>query len=179
MCNASLKEIINQDAKFFKSFPKHEQVKMFLTNDHFYLIHVFMKYLRKEEYYARKSGIFNKILEVVYARKKNNLGNKLGFYIKPNSLGAGTVLYHHGNIIINGSARLGLNCKLHGDNCIGNDGKSLAAPILGNNVDVGVGAKIIGGIVIADNVKIGAGAVVTRSCYKEGATLVGVPAKEI
>ena len=47
----------------------------------------------------------------------------------------------------------------------------------GDRVDIGVGAKIIGDITIADDVKIGAGAVVTKSCLKQGATLVGIPAK--
>lgn len=51
------------------------------------------------------------------------------------------------------------------------------APVIGNNVEIGVGAKIIGDIYIADNIKIGAGAVVTKSFYEEGITLVGIPAK--
>ena len=51
--------------------------------------------------------------------------------------------------------------------------------MIGNRVDIGVGAKIIGGITIADDVKIGAGAVVTKSCSEIGATLVGVPARKI
>ena len=55
----------------------------------------------------------------------------------------------------------------------------MAAPVIGNNVDIGVGAKIIGDITIADDVKIGAGAVVTKSCLEKGATLVGIPAKPV
>ncbi|MCO4605885.1 Serine acetyltransferase [Streptococcus infantarius subsp. infantarius] len=62
-------------------------------------------------------------------------------------------------------------------NCIGNSGSEKQAPIIGNNVDIGVGAKIIGDVKIADNITIGANAVVTKSCTIEGATLVGVPAK--
>ena len=49
----------------------------------------------------------------------------------------------------------------------------------GDNVDIGVGAKIIGGVTIADNIKIGANAVVTKSFYEEGITLVGVPARKL
>ena len=105
-------------------------------------------------------------MEFIYSRRKNKLGNTLGFYINPYTLGAGTVIYHHGSIIINSDAILGCGCKLHGNNCIGNDGKSF-------------GASIIGNITIADDVQIGAGAVVVKSCLRKGARLVGIPAKEI
>lgn len=123
--------------------------------------------------------VFNKVMEFIYSRRKNKLGNTLGFYINLNTLGAGTIIYHHGLIIINSDAVVGCGCKLHGNNCIGNDGVSLKAPHIGNNVEIGFGASIIGDVTIADDVKIGAGAVVVKSCLKKGACLVGVPAKEV
>jgi len=52
------------------------------------------------------------------------------------------------------------------------------APILGSNIFIGAGAKIIGGISIGDNVKIGANAVVVKS-LPSNVTAVGVPAKII
>ena len=126
-----------------------------------------------------KKNLFSKILETFYARKKNKLGLKLGFYISPNSLGRNVTIWHHGNIIINGDARLGEGCVLHGNNCIGNNGKDLGVPIIGNNVEIGYGAVVIGNVRIASNVKIAAGAVVVKSCDTEGVTLAGVPAKVI
>lgn len=123
--------------------------------------------------------VVNKVMEFIYSRRKNKLGNTLGFYINPNTLGAGTIIYHHGSIIINSDAVLGRGCKLHGNNCIGNNGKSLMAPHIGNNVEIGFGASIIGDVTIADDVQIGAGAVVVKSCLKKGARLVGIPAEEI
>lgn len=77
-------------------------------------------------------------------------------------------------------AKIGKNCQFHGNNCVGNKGVlDEAAPRLGDNVEIGVGAKIIGDIYIADGVKIGANAVVVKSCYNKGATLVGIPALEV
>lgn len=71
-------------------------------------------------------------------------------------------------------------CQLHGNNCIGNNRKEdERSPHIGNNVEIGVGAKIIGDIYVVDNVKIGANAVVVKSCFTNGATLVGVPAHEV
>ena len=46
-------------------------------------------------------------------------------------------------------------------------------------MDIGIGAKILGGIEIADNIKIGANAVVVKSELEEGKTLVGIPAHTV
>ena len=151
----SLKEYIEADNEYFMSYSAKTRMRLHITHDHLCVIKKFMYYLRMEEY------------------------NKLGFYIRPNSLGKGVTIFHHGTIIVHGNARLGENCKLHGDNCIGNNGITNDVPMIGNNVDIGFGAKIIGGIKIADNVKIGAGAIVVKDCLHNGATLVGIPAREI
>ena len=71
---------------------------------------------------------------------------------------------------------MGKNCILHGANVIGNMGNDLKAPVIGNNVRLGAGAKVLGDVYIADGVQIGAGAVVLKSCYEEDVLLVGVPA---
>ena len=171
-----LKEYIKEDQKYLDSYPKKRRFRLWVSGDHLYQIRKYMIFLRKEEYYFNKKGSLYRVAELIYARKKNRLGNKLGFYIRPNSLGKGATIYHHGTIIIHGDAKLGKNCGLHGDNCIGNNGITNFAPQIGDNVDIGFGAKILGNIKIANNVKIGAGAVVVTSCDVEGATLVGIPA---
>ena len=50
---------------------------------------------------------------------------------------------------------------------------------IGDNVYLGPGAKVFGDIVLGDNIQVGANAVVTKSCLKDGAVLVGVPAQEV
>lgn len=175
----SLKECIKADNEYYMSYSAKTRFRLRITQDHLYMIKKFMYYLRMEEYHHNKNGWCSRLLEFVYARMKNRISNKLGFYIRPNSLGKGTTIFHHGTIIVHGNARLGENCKLHGDNCIGNNGITNDVPIIGNNVDIGFGAKIIGGIKIADDVKIGAGAIVIKDCLRKGTTLVGVPAHEV
>ena len=98
----------------------------------------------------------------------------IGVEIPENVFDEGLIIHHNGNIVVNGSAKVGKNCQLHGDNCIGNVGKENR-----NNVEIGVGAKVIGGITLADNIKIGANAVVTQSFYEDGITLVGIPARKL
>ena len=63
---------------------------------------------------------------------------------------------------------------------MGNAGPhNLACPDLGDNIRIGVGAKIIGGVKIANNVTIAAGAVVVNSFEEEGITIGGIPARRI
>ena len=50
------------------------------------------------------------------------------------------------------------------------------SPVIGNDVFIGTGAKIIGGVTIGDNVKIGANAVVVKD-IPSGCTALGIPAK--
>lgn len=49
-------------------------------------------------------------------------------------------------------------------------------PTIGNNVLIGMGAKVIGAITVGDNARIGANAVVTRP-VPANATVVGIPGK--
>ena len=95
------------------------------------------------------------------------------------NVGEGVYLIHNGPIVINSAAVLGKGVKLHGDNCIGNDGITDDCPLIGDGVDIGVGAKILGGVSIASGCVIGAGAVVVKDAPVSGSVLVGVPAKAI
>lgn len=164
-----MNNILQQEKKLYFKNKKQYFISM-ITNEHNYLIWKYIEYLRKEE------NSTNKLVEYYFRRKKNNLGAKLGILIYAGTCDAGLHIWHYGSIIINGYSKVGKNCTLHGQNCIGNNGKDDGCPIIGDNVDIGVGASIIGAVYIANNVKIGAGAVVTKSCYEEGAVLVGIPA---
>ena len=88
--------------------------------------------------------------------------------------GPGFVLIHSYGIVINSAVRGGCNVKLEHLVTIGAEkGQS---PQLGDNVFVGAGARIIGGVKLGDNSKIGANAVVTKD-VPANATAVGVPAR--
>ena len=120
----------------------------------------------------------NKILQYYFSRKKNLLGIRLGFSINAGCFDIGLKIYHYGSIIVNPKSRIGKNCTIHGNCCIGSKGTFPDdSPVIGNNVDIGQNAQILGGIYIADGVKIGAGAVVTKSVLVPGVTVVGVPAR--
>ena len=86
---------------------------------------------------------------------------------------SGFVIMHPVGIIINSKVTGKNDITLESGVVIGDEkGQS---PQLKNNIFVGAGAKIIGGLVVNDNVKIGANAVVTKSA-PQGATMLGIPA---
>lgn len=134
---------------------------------------------RKFDWYSsRPRTLFNLIPYVFWLRRSNALARKIGVEINTKNIEKGFLLYHTGATVINGGSVVGANLRLHGNNCIGNGGPhNLKCPKIGNNVVVGVGAKIFGDIEIADNVRIGAGAVVNKSILEEGALVVGVPGR--
>ena len=111
--------------------------------------------------------------------KKNRLGRKLGIECNEQTFEKGLVIYHSQEIVVNGLARVGANCHLHGNNCIGTDGITADCPIIGNNVVLGVGAKVLGGVRIANDITIAAGAVVVDSFLEPGVVIGGVPARII
>lgn len=149
-------------------------LRVWVLREHEYYIWKYQKLLRKEEYYAIKN---NTILSTYYRIRKNKLGRKLGFTIHKFVFAQGLRIWHYGNITVNANAKVGRNCTLHGDNCIGNNGKDNNCPQIGDNVELGVGAKIIGNVTLGDNVIIGAGAVVTNSFPNGNVVLVGIPAR--
>lgn len=138
---------------------------------------------RKTDYYKYRinnnPSILEKIMYIYYIKRRNHISKQLGLEIETGNIGKGLMIYHYaGGIVINGNSIIGENCHLHGNNCIGNAGpNNLRCPIIGNNVMIGVGAKIIGNVKIVDNVKIAAGAVVIKDILEEGCTVAGIPAK--
>ena len=76
-------------------------------------------------------------------------------------------------------SKIGDGCLFHGDNCVGNNGSDNNCPTLGNHVELGIGAKVIGGVTLADHIQVGANAVVTKSFTEPGITLAGIPAVKI
>lgn len=96
------------------------------------------------------------------------------------NIGSGFYVGHFGNIIVSPGATIGKNCNISQGVTIGvhNRGDYKGIPIIGDNVYIGPGAKIFGGIKIGNNVAIGANCVVTKD-IPEYSVVVGVPGKVI
>lgn len=92
------------------------------------------------------------------------------------NIGKNFVIDHFGGIIISGYASFGDDCRIRNGVVVGlKNINQPIAPIIGNRVDIGAGAKLLGPIKIGDDVIIGANAVVI-SDVPNNSIAVGVPA---
>lgn len=92
-------------------------------------------------------------------------------------IGGGLLLPHPNGVVIHPDVLIGPNCLIFqqvtfGTGKVGEDGR---VPRVGGHVDIGAGAKVLGGISIGDHALIGANAVVLTD-VPPGKTAVGIPA---
>lgn len=108
---------------------------------------------------------------------------RLNAYVEINTLaiGPGLRIYHGDGIVIASGTVIGRGMTIEHQvtigNRIGHEGE-LGCPTIGDNVFIGVGAKVLGAIHIGNNVRIGANAVVLHD-VPDNATVVGVPGKVV
>lgn len=84
---------------------------------------------------------------------------------------------HPNRIVIHPAAEIGGNCLIFQQVTIG-AGPTPGLPRIVGHVDIGAGAKVLGGVTIGDHARIGANAVVPRD-VPAGTTAVGVPARVV
>ena len=150
-------------------------MKLFTGSERAVIWH-FQKRLRITEYHIncghKIRGFFSKV-------KLNKLSNKYCLHININNCEKGLKIMHLGPILMNGHVRCGENLSIHINTALAAHGVTDGIPVIGNNVVIGVGANIIGGINIADGIAIGANSLVNKSFLEENIAVAGVPAKKI
>jgi serine O-acetyltransferase len=91
-------------------------------------------------------------------------------------IGRGFVIEHSGGIVVSGFARFGDHCRIRNGVVIGLARvEDPCAPQIGDHVDIGAGAKLLGNIRIGNHVHIGANAVVLGD-VPDHSIAVGIPA---
>lgn len=120
---------------------------------------------------------FSILYRALYRKIRNVYGIDLPYTVK---LGRRVIIEHQGAIIIHGDCWIGDDSIIRQGVTLGNRHleRPFEAPKLGDRVNVGAGAKILGNVTIGDDVNIGANAVVL-SDIPPGKTVVGIPAKII
>ena len=89
-------------------------------------------------------------------------------------LGGGLLIPHPTGIVIHPAARIGTNCLIMQQVTIGGS-RGAGVPTIGDGVDIGPGAKILGGVTIGDGAIVGACSLVLKN-VPAGAVAYGVPA---
>jgi serine O-acetyltransferase len=90
--------------------------------------------------------------------------------------GPGFVLIHSTGVVINGAVRGGAGVHIEHQVTIGAERRE--SPVIGDDVFIGAGAKIIGNVSIGEGARIGANAVVIADVPAHH-TAVGVPARVV
>lgn len=143
-----------------------------------YYIWKYIKTLRKSEYYVTKRNKCYFLLKVWNLYKLRKYGRITGFQLPLFVFEKGLNIYHWGNIIVNGNAKIGENCTIYADVLIGHKSPGKPCPRIGNNCFICSGAKIIGDISIGDNVVIAHNTVVFKD-VPSNCIIAGNPAKII
>ncbi len=129
--------------------------------------------------YARRRTLAKLFLFPFYKLRMRRAAAKVGAEMHESmQIGKGLHIAHSGCIVLHQDAVLGENVSLSHGVTVGQtirDGR-VCVPVIGSNVYIAPGAKVIGDIRVGDNVAIGANAVVTRD-VPSGAVVAGCPAR--
>ena len=106
---------------------------------------------------------------------RNIYGIELPYTAK---VGRRVVFEHQGGVVVHGGAEIGDDCVIRQGVTIGNKrlDRPNEAPKLGDRVNVGAGAKILGAVEVGDGAAIGANSVVVKDVEPDTA-VVGIPAE--
>jgi len=107
----------------------------------------------------------------------------LGVELPPETqIGPGLCLMHPQAIVINKEVVIGARCMVRASTTLGNKldthRRDLGSPVIGDGVEFGVGAIVIGPVTVGSGARVGAGAVVVRD-VPPGAVVAGNPARAI
>ena len=132
--------------------------------------------LRKTEYFVNTG---KRIRATIYQARLMRFQNKYCIKIPLNTCDKGLMISHVYPLGMNGNVSVGKNCRIMPYAKLGGDDRLDKAPVLGDNVTLGLDCTVVGDVYLADGITVGAGAVVTKSFYEPGIHIAGVPARKI
>ena len=168
-----LKQYIRQDLKWVGGHPYRTLFSRYFFEPGF----KFIFWLRLTRYLflkGKRALPFFLMARLVY----KHLEYKYSFDISYQAqIGPGLTVAHYGYIIVTSSTTLGSNCSLRPGVVFGKKlTEHTSGAIVGDMVEFGVGAKIVGNVKIGNNVIVGANAVITKD-VPDNSVVAGVPAK--
>jgi len=124
-------------------------------------------------FYRKKCSVIPKFFNGLIRRLHNSA------VYSETVIGKGTVFGYGGiAVVIHKRTVIGENCVIGTCVTIGGRSKSEGVPMIGNDVYIATGAKVLGSIIVGDNVVIGANAVVIED-VPSNCIVAGVPARII
>ena len=168
-----------ENKPWYKDYMRTRDSKTF---SFFYFMKDFIFYhrVRYMVYFRLSQKTKFKLLKLFYEYKLYRLCRKYGIEIKTNTrIGEGFCMIHPYNITVSPFAILGKNVNMYKGSTIGvNTGNPKGAPVIGNCVQIGINATVIGGITIGDDVLIAPNAFVNEDVPSHS-VVVGNPCRII
>ena len=134
----------------------------------------YLKTLRKYEYHYNN----NNLLRYLYRFYNRRLGLKYNLALPINTIGYGIYIPHiEGGVIIN-CRSIGNFFEINSGCVVGKGRTNKELPVIGDNVRMTVGSKIVGNIIIGDNVIIAPNSVVIND-VPSNCVVSGIPSRII
>lgn len=168
-------DLLNKDLNnYCKNGRISEKLRTILLEHSFHLVILIRLggLLRKIPFFGRIFGVMIEyIIRVLYASDINC----------KSQIGGGLFIVHGHDIVIGAKVVVGNNCKIFNGVTLGGQNTEIdnaPQPIIGDNVVISTGAKILGDIKIGNDCIVGANSVVVKS-VDENSIIAGVPARFI
>ena len=164
---------------WYKDYMRLRDSKTFSILD-FIKDFIFYHRVRYMVYFRLAQKTKFKPLKLYYEYKLFRLCRKYGIEIKTNTkIGEGFCMIQPYNITVSPFAVLGKNVNMYKGSTIGNNvGNPSGAPVIGNCVQIGINATVIGGITLGDDVLIASNAFVNEDIPSHS-VVVGNPCQII
>ncbi len=165
---------MSHDADWAADLVRYGMRRPFLKEQSIWAIWLYRRGRRLD---ALPAGLRRKLALAVYWLLFRLIETATGISLpKTASIGPGLRIWHFGGIFLHADAVLGAGCTLRQGVTIGNRHEGGPTPVIGDNVDFGAYAQVLGGVRIGNNCRIGALSVVLCD-VPDGATAVGAPAR--
>lgn len=127
----------------------------------------------------RPSGLSRWLLDRVYWLLFRMVETLTGIsFTKQVDIGPGLRIHHFGNIFVHSAVAMGAGCTLRQGVTLGNREEGGPVPRIGDGVEFGAYAQVLGDVRVGDGARIGALSVVLCD-VPPGYTAVGIPARLI
>lgn len=176
LTKADLREYIKaDDARYTLRKPA---ILGWFMGDEGYVVKKYLHLLRYLEYYTnKKKKLWDYIPYTYFFLRFRRARIKTGIQLNVNTIGKGLYIPHFAGGIYANCVSMGEGCIITTGCVLGNKGGA-SGPTIGNNVEIAVGAKVIGNVNVGDNAVIAPNTVVVKD-VPTNAIVSGVPAKII
>lgn len=164
------------DNDWLKDLARYPQTRPFFKEQSIWAVWVY-RFGRRVD--IKGAGLSRKVCTIIYWLMFRVVETITGISLPKSAIiGGGLRVWHFGGIFINPDVIIGKNCTLRQGITVGNRKENGPVPVIGDDVDIGAYAQILGRVRVGNNCKIGAMSVVLCD-VPDGATAVGNPARII